>query len=97
VVEVLTLAAIGLAPPLLLACTAAAIGTWSGAPGAMVASVCVLASGPAQLALYGLAAALLARTGFLAARAAAATRRAWPHGRARAPRPGGCPAGSPRG
>jgi Zn-dependent protease with chaperone function len=87
VVEVLTLAAIGLAPPLLLACTAAAIGTWSGAPGAMVAGVCVLASGPAdpaQLALYGLAAALLARTGFLAARAAAATRRAGPHGRARA-------------
>jgi Zn-dependent protease with chaperone function len=85
VVEVLTLAGIGLAPPLLLACAAAAVGTWSGAPGAMVASVCVLASGPAgppQLALYGLAAALLARTGFLAARAAAAARRAGVRGRA---------------
>jgi len=85
VVEVLTLAGIGLAPPLLLACAAAAVGTWSGASGAMVAGVCVLASGPAgpaQLALYGLAAALLARTGLFAARAAAAARRARPRGQA---------------
>jgi len=79
VVEVLTLAAIGLAPPLLLACAAAAVGTWSGAPGRTVGGVCMLAAGPAgpaQLILYGLAAALLARTGALAARAAAAARRA---------------------
>ncbi len=87
VVEVLTLVAIGLAPPLLAACAAAALGTWSGAPGDMVAGVCVLAAGPAgpaQLALYGLAAALLARTGAVAARAAVAARRAGPRGRAQA-------------
>ncbi len=85
VVEVLTLAAIGLAPPLLLACAAAAVGTWSGGRGDMVAGVCVLAAGPAgpaQLALYGLAAALLARTGAVAARAALVARRAGPRGRA---------------
>jgi len=85
VVEVLTLAAIGLAPPLLLASAAAAAGTWSGAPGRMVAGVCVLAAGPAgpaQLILYGLAAALLARTGALAACAAMAARRAGVRGRA---------------
>ena len=61
VVEVLALAAIGLAPPLLAACAAAALGTWPGGPGDMVAGVCVLAAGPAgpaQLALYGLAATL---------------------------------------
>ena len=87
VVEVLTLAAIGLAPPLLLACAAAAVGTWSGGRGDMVAGVCVLAAGsagPAQLALYGLAAVLLARTSWLAARAAAAACRAGPRGRAMA-------------
>ena len=87
VVEVLTLAAIGLAPPLLLACAAAAAGTWSGGRGDKVAGVCVLAAGPAgpaQLALYGLAAALLARTGAVAAQAAAAARRAGPRGRAQA-------------
>ena len=85
VVEVLTLAAIGLAPPLLLACAAAAAGTWSGGRGDMVAGVCVLAAGPvgpAQLALYGLAAALLARTGAVAARAIVAASRAGPRGRA---------------
>jgi Zn-dependent protease with chaperone function len=85
VVEVLTLAGIGLMPPLLLACAAAAAGTWSGAPGHMLAGACVLAAGPAgpaQLALYGLAAALLARAGAVAARAAAAVRRAGPRGRA---------------
>src|SRR2546430_12764190 len=63
VVEVLTLAAIGLAPPLLLACAAAAAGTWSGGRGHMVAGVCVLAAGPARpapLAPYGLARAPLA-------------------------------------
>ena len=86
VVEVLTLAAIGLAPPLLLACTAAAVGTWSGAGGAMVAGVCVLAAGPtgpAQLALYGLAAAVLARTGVFAVRAVSVTRTAGLRGPAR--------------
>ena len=85
VVEILALAGIGLAPLLLLACAAAAIGTWSGAGGDMVAGVCVLAAGPAgpaQLALYGLAAVLLARTGWLAVRAAAATRGARPRGQA---------------
>jgi len=85
VVEVLTLAAIGLAPPL-LACTAAAVGTWSGAGGAMVAGVCVLAAGPtgpAQLALYGLAAAVLARTGVFAVRAVSVTRTAGLRGPAR--------------
>jgi Zn-dependent protease with chaperone function len=100
VVEVLTLAGIGLAPPLLLACAAAAAGTWPGGRGHMVAGVCVLAAGPAgpaQLALYGLAAALLARTGAVAARAAVAARRAGPRGWALAaatPRrlPGGCTA-----
>jgi hypothetical protein len=83
VVEVLTLAVIGLAPPLLLACAAAAVGTWSGARGDMVAGVCVLAAGPAgpaQLALYGLAAALLTRTGAVAAHAVKAARRAGPRG-----------------
>jgi Zn-dependent protease with chaperone function len=81
VVEILTLAGIGLVPPLLLACAAAAVGTWSGDRGDMVAGVCVLAAGPvglAQLVLYGLAAALLARTGALAAQAALAGRRAGP-------------------
>jgi Zn-dependent protease with chaperone function len=85
VVEILALAGIGLAPPLLLACAAAAAGTWPGGPGRMVAGVCVLAAGPAgpvQLALYGLAAALLARTSAVAARAAVAARRAGPRGRA---------------
>src|SRR5262249_59413245 len=88
VVEVLTLAGIGLAPPLLLACAAAAVGTWSGAPGHVVAGVCVLAAeptgpaGPAQLVLYGLAAALLACTGAVASRAAAAARIARLPGRA---------------
>ena len=85
VVEVLTLAALGLAPPLLLACTAAAIGTWSGGHGDMVAGVCVLAAGPAgpaQLTLYGLAAALLARTGLFAVRAVEVTRRTGVRGRA---------------
>ena len=88
VVEVLTLAGIGLAPPLLLACAAAAVGTWSGAPGHVVAGVCVLAAGPtgpagpAQLVLYGLAAALLACTGAVASRAAAAARMAGLRGRA---------------
>jgi len=69
----------------ILAGAAAALGTWSGAPGDMEAGVCVLAAGPAgpaQLALYGLAAALLARTGAVAARAAVAARRAGPRGRA---------------
>ncbi len=83
VVEVLALAAIGLAPPLLLACAAAAVGTWSGGRGDMVAGVCVLAAGPAgpaQLAGYGLAVALLARTFAVAARAAVAARRAGPRG-----------------
>jgi len=63
-VELLTLAAAGLMPPLLLACAAAAWGTAAGSDGHMVAGVCVLASGPAgraQLALYGIALMLLAR------------------------------------
>jgi Zn-dependent protease with chaperone function len=78
-VELLALAAIGLMPPLLVACAAAAWGTAADSAGRMVAGVCVLASGPAgpaQLALYGFALALLARTGFLAARAVAAAHRA---------------------
>jgi Zn-dependent protease with chaperone function len=85
VVEVLALAATGLAPPLLLACAAAALGTWPGGPGDMVAGMCVLAAspaGPAQLALYALAAALLARTGAVAARAIVAASRAGPRGQA---------------
>ena len=76
---VLTLAGIGLMPPLLLACAAAALGTATGAAGHRVAGVCVLASGPAgpgQLVLYGLAAALAARTVLLAAWALRAARRA---------------------
>ena len=76
---VLTLAGIGLMPPLLLACAAAALGTATGSAGHTVAGVCVLASGsirPGQLVLYGLAAALAARTAFLAARALRAARRA---------------------
>jgi len=51
----------------------------------MVAGVCVLAAGPAgpaQLALYGLAVVLLARTGAVAAHAVMAARRAGPRGRA---------------
>src|SRR5262249_62425105 len=87
VVEVLTLAGIGLAPPLLLACAAAAVGTWSGAPGPVVAGACVLAAGPtgparpAPLVPYGLAAALLACTGAGASRAPAAAPMAGPRGR----------------
>jgi Zn-dependent protease with chaperone function len=73
------------------------VGTWSGGRGDMVAGVCVLAAGsagPAQLALYGLAGALLAHTSWLAVRAAAATRRARPRGQVLAnavprPLPGG--------
>jgi Zn-dependent protease with chaperone function len=83
VVEVLALAAIGLAPPLLLACAAAAAGTWPGGGGDMVAGVCVLAAGPAgpaQLALYGLAVVLLTRTSWLAAQAIMVARRAGPRG-----------------
>jgi Zn-dependent protease with chaperone function len=90
-VEVLTLAAIGLMPPLLLACAAAALGSAAEGAGAtraaghMVAGVCVLAAGPAglaQLAVYGLAVALLTRTGLLAARTIAAARRAGLRGQA---------------
>ena len=53
-------------PPLLLACAAAALGRHCGPrrahrdPGSCVAAACLV--GPAQLALYGLAAALAART-----------------------------------
>jgi Zn-dependent protease with chaperone function len=76
---ILTLAGIGLMPPLLLACAAAAWGTATGRGGHTVAGVCVLASGPigpGQLVLYGLAAALAARTAVLAAAALRAARRA---------------------
>jgi Zn-dependent protease with chaperone function len=90
-VQVLTLAAIGLIPPLLLACAAAAVGSaaeaadTTRAAGHMVAGVCVLAAGPAgpaQLALYGLAVALLTRIGLVAARTIAAARRAGLRGQA---------------
>ena len=76
---ILTLAGIGLMPPLLLACAAAAWGTAAGRGGHTVAGVCVLASrpiGPGQLVLYGLAVALATRTIFLAGRALLAARRA---------------------
>src|SRR5215469_538387 len=76
---ILTLAGIGLMPPLLLACAAAALGTAAGRGGHTVAGVCVLASrpiGPGQLVLYRLAAALAAHTIFLAAAALRAARRA---------------------
>ncbi len=76
---VLTLAGIGLMPPLLLACAAAALGTAARRGGHMTVGACVAAAGPAgpgQLALYGVAAALAARTVFLAARALRAARRA---------------------
>jgi Zn-dependent protease with chaperone function len=87
----LTLAAIGLLPPLLLACAAAALGSRPASPGAVhpdgraVAGACVVAAGPpgpAQLVLYGLAVALAAGTGLAAARALAAGRRAGLAGRA---------------
>lgn len=74
----LTLAGIGLMPPLLLACAAAALGTTAGRGGHTTAGACVAAAGPAgpgQLALYGLAAALAARTVFLAAHTLRAARR----------------------
>jgi hypothetical protein len=77
---ILTLDGIAVMPPLLLACAAAALGSASAGPGGhMAAGVCVLAAGPigpGQLALYGLAAALAARTAVLAAAAPWATRRA---------------------
>ncbi len=76
---ILTLAGIGLMPPLLLACAAVAWGTAAGPGGHMVAGVCVLAAGPigpGQLILYGLAAALAARAAVLAAAALRAARRA---------------------
>jgi Zn-dependent protease with chaperone function len=76
---ILTLAGIGLMPPLLLACAAAALGTAAGRGGHTVAGVCVLAAGPAgpgQLVLYGLAAALATRTVVLAAASLRAARRA---------------------
>jgi Zn-dependent protease with chaperone function len=78
-VELLTLAVIGLMPPLLLACAAAAAGTAARSPGHMVAGVCVLARGPigpVQVTLYGLALAMAASTGLACARALAAARRA---------------------
>lgn len=78
-VEILALLALGLLPPVLLACAAATLGTASGSSGKEMVGLCVLASGPIgpiQLALYGLAVLLVARTGFLAARAIRATRRA---------------------
>jgi Zn-dependent protease with chaperone function len=78
-VELLTLAAIGLMPPLLFVCAAATWGTASGSSGHMVAGVCVLANGtigPAQLALYALAGVLLVRTGVLAVRTVRASQRA---------------------
>jgi len=76
---ILTLAGIGLMPPLLLACAAAALGSAAGRGGHTVAGVCVLAGrpiGPGQLVLYGLAAAVAAHTIFLAAAALRAARRA---------------------
>lgn len=78
-VELLTLAAIGLVPPLLLACAAATAGTVAGAPGRMVAGLCVLANGPlglVQIAFYGLALAAVVRTLVAAVLAAAAAHRA---------------------
>ncbi len=76
---VLTLAGIGLIPPLLLACAAAALGTPTGHGRHTAAGACVAVAGhagPGQLALYGVAAALAARTVLLAARALRAARRA---------------------
>jgi Zn-dependent protease with chaperone function len=77
---ILTLAGIAVMPPLLVACVAAALGSASAGPGGHVAAgVCVLAGGPigpGQLAVYGLAAALAARTAVLAAAALRAARRA---------------------
>lgn len=78
-VELLILAIVGLVPPLLLACTAAAGATAVGTPGKMVAGLCVLAHGSlglVQLALYGLALAAVGRTIATAARALAAAHRA---------------------
>jgi Zn-dependent protease with chaperone function len=78
-VELLTLAIIGLVPPLLLACAAATVGTMAGTPGRMLSGLCVLASGQlgfGQIALYALALAAAGRTTLAAARAMAAAHRA---------------------
>jgi Zn-dependent protease with chaperone function len=78
-VELLTLAIIGLVPPLLLTCLAATAGTAAGTPGRMIAGLCVLADGSlglVQLALYGVALAAVGRTAAAAARALAAAHRA---------------------
>jgi Zn-dependent protease with chaperone function len=77
-VELLTLAAIGLMPPLLLACGAAAWGTAARASGYMVGGICLLANGsirPAQLALYAAALVLVAHIALLATRAVRASQR----------------------
>ncbi|HEY2576144.1 MAG TPA: M56 family metallopeptidase [Streptosporangiaceae bacterium] len=78
-VELLTLAVIGLVPPLLLACAASTAGTAAGTPGRMIAGLCVLANGPLgllQIALYGLALVAVVRTILAAVRAMAAAHRA---------------------
>ncbi|HLX52026.1 MAG TPA: M56 family metallopeptidase [Streptosporangiaceae bacterium] len=78
-VELLTLAVIGLVPPLLLACAAATVGTAAGTPGRMIGGLCVLADGPlglAQMTLYGLALVAVGRTSLAAKRAVAAAHRA---------------------
>jgi Zn-dependent protease with chaperone function len=78
-VELLTLAAIGLMPPLLLVCAAATWGSASGSSLRMADGMCVVANGPiapAQIALYGLAGALIGRTAVLASRTVRASQRA---------------------
>jgi Zn-dependent protease with chaperone function len=77
--ELLTLSALALMPPILVACAAATWASASGSEGRMVAGVCVLADGPigaGQAALYALAIALAAHTGSCAIRAVRAARRA---------------------
>jgi Zn-dependent protease with chaperone function len=78
-VELLALVGLGLLPPALLACAAGALGAPPGSTGRTATGLCLLASGPlrpAQLALYGLVVVFTVRTGFLAARAMLAARRA---------------------
>jgi Zn-dependent protease with chaperone function len=78
-VGLLSLVAIGLMPPLLLTCAAAAWGSVPGSGGHMIAGLCILAAGPVgvgQLTLYVIAAAMLGRTGLLAASAVRAARQA---------------------
>jgi Zn-dependent protease with chaperone function len=77
-VELLALAAIGLMPPLLLACAAASWSSSSGSGGHTFAGVCIIAAGPigwGQLALYAVATGLVGRLAVLAGSAVRAARR----------------------